>query len=932
MKLRKFVPEFVVLIYAILFLLTKNPTNQWDRVIASDGKGYYAYLTALFIYNDTDYSFIDTYEAEYYPPGKPLYKDFRYNTGHGIVNKYFQGPAILWLPFFGVGHLVASVSGYEMDGYSLPYQMAIAFAAFFYLWLALLLLRKTLRFYTHNENTIAWIIVATALATNLIYYTVNAGSQVHVFNFFLINAFVYSILAAIRSQKASYYASAAFMLGMIIISRPQNGLIVFAIPFLCGSRKAFLNLIKSIFTNKRILLFSSASLLLPLLIPVSYWYYKTGQLLVYSYGNETYDLTNPHLLNFLFSFEKGWLLYTPLCAFALFGFVYLFRKNKWEFVSLSAFLFFLVYFMSSWWIWTYTSYIGQRVMIDYYIFAAILLVYVSHWFEMRGKKHVLPLIISLFVALNVMQYFQQLNWIYPAGPVTAKSYFSNFFSFDKGTTFMIPENEISNKQVYSTDFEEDTTQFATSEFSYSSLAHTGKRVVTLESRSNEKLLFTKGLSNIQNKNPYILKLGAWFNPRLKDSTLTITLHIGTSNKKYSSTTHDLIPGLKTKKWKYSEVVVYLPYIRSVKDSLFITIQNSCSEIVLLDDLNIEFLQMKESSHHDWIPSTYDPVESARHFFTNMDIPLLSCWNNAYTLSSQKSFSGKTSSLITSASPYSVAFEQNMDSIGATDGYIRVNSMISGDKQAEIRLVFDFQNNDKSVYYKSYPIEFSGNSSEWKLSEIFREFPVARFKTNKIKIYYWYIKGTSPVYIDDIQIDIVKYKPVDRFPHSIISGIADSKILLQKCCDFESPCLPESFTIISAPDASSGKNVSRIDAQNPFSFSHIIPLKEIKNKAESFVYVTAKILSDQYTTGANLVVDFKHEGKSLSYHPAYLRWQTIKGLWQFVDFAVQIPKDITSNDTALVYFYTSETDEEFLIDDFCVSLRKSANSSALSKKR
>jgi len=156
MKLRKFVPEFVVLIFAILFLLTKNPTTQWDRVIISDGKGYYAYLSALFIYNDTDYSFIDTYEAEYYPPGKPLYKDFRYITGHGIVNKYFQGPAILWLPFFGVGHLVASVFGYTMDGYSLPYQMAIAFAAFFYLWLALLLLRKTLRFYTHNENTIAY--------------------------------------------------------------------------------------------------------------------------------------------------------------------------------------------------------------------------------------------------------------------------------------------------------------------------------------------------------------------------------------------------------------------------------------------------------------------------------------------------------------------------------------------------------------------------------------------------------------------------------------------------------------------------------------------------------------------------------------------------------------------------------------------------------
>ena len=135
MQLRKYIPELIVLVYAVLFLLTKVPSNPWDRVIVSDGKGYYSYLPALFIYHDTDFGFIDKYESDYYPAGGQLYKDFRFDTGNGIVNKYFPGPAVLWLPFFTGAHAVATIFGVPTDGYSMPYQLAIAFAAFFYFWL-----------------------------------------------------------------------------------------------------------------------------------------------------------------------------------------------------------------------------------------------------------------------------------------------------------------------------------------------------------------------------------------------------------------------------------------------------------------------------------------------------------------------------------------------------------------------------------------------------------------------------------------------------------------------------------------------------------------------------------------------------------------------------------------------------------------------------
>jgi hypothetical protein len=120
----------------------------------------------------------------------------------------------------------------------------------------------------------------------------------------------------------------------------------------------------------------------------------------------------------------------------------------------------------------------------------------------------------------------------------------------------------------------------------------------------------------------------------------------------------------------------------------------------------------------------------------------------------------------------------------------------------------------------------------------------------------------------------------------------------------------------------------INANHLFSYSHLLPLNAIKNKKDAFVYITAKINSDQYKTGVTLVADFRHNGKSASYHPAYLKGQTRKGQWNFVDFGVNVPYGITASDSVLVYFYMSKSDEELMIDDFCVSLRKPASKPSL----
>ena len=48
------------------------------------------------------------------------------------------------------------------------------------------------------------------------------------------------------------------------------------------------------------------------------WKWQTGSWVVYSYKDEGFDFMHPHFWEFLFSFQKGWLLWSPIIGIAFF--------------------------------------------------------------------------------------------------------------------------------------------------------------------------------------------------------------------------------------------------------------------------------------------------------------------------------------------------------------------------------------------------------------------------------------------------------------------------------------------------------------------------------------------------------------------------------------------------------------------------------------
>ena len=58
---------------------------------------------------------------------------------------------------------------------------------------------------------------------------------------------------------------------------------------------------------------------------------------------------------------------------SLSGFIYLFRKSKFEATTLFLFLLFITYVLSSWWSWWYGGSFSSRVYVEYLPFFALLL-------------------------------------------------------------------------------------------------------------------------------------------------------------------------------------------------------------------------------------------------------------------------------------------------------------------------------------------------------------------------------------------------------------------------------------------------------------------------------------------------------------------------------------------------------------------------------
>lgn len=391
-KLSKYSIYFCVLL-AVIFIITAKNWKHKDRIIGADVISYYAYLPATFIFNDIKLEKQETLKnGVFWPEILP--------DGTKII-KTTMGLSVLYSPFFFGAHAISKIIGLKSYGYAPIYKIGLLLSAVFYLFLGLFFLRKTLRLY-FSEKITALTIIAVTVGTNLMYYATSEAAMSHVYSFALFNIFVWATINWHKNQKLGQLVVIGLLAGLITLVRPSNITVLsFFFLYEIYSKKTFVKKLEMIFSRFYWFILMGIAFLIVWIPQMLYWKVLTGDFFFYSYTTERFFFNNPHFIDGLFSYRKGWLIYTPIMVFALLGIILLFKKLKEYSWAILVFTGLNMYIIFSWWCWWYGGSFGMRPLIDFYGMLAIPMALLFS--ELYNYRSYMIKIISGIVLLLVMQ-------------------------------------------------------------------------------------------------------------------------------------------------------------------------------------------------------------------------------------------------------------------------------------------------------------------------------------------------------------------------------------------------------------------------------------------------------------------------------------------------------------------------------------------------
>ena len=385
-------------------LLRNPPVNilNWDTF------GYYLYLPATFLHHDPsiqDISWVEEARATY-NSSSTLYQAQEQPSG-GWVLKYPMGMALLWSPFFICGHVGAIITGSPLDGFSDPYQWALIMGLLSYVLVGLLLLARVLTTF-FPEAVSAAVLALVVMGTNYVHQVFYSTGMPHVFLFTLYAGVLWH---SVQWHRDHHWADAwklAVLLALLALSRPSELVAVF-IPVLVGlpGWSQWREHVAGLWHWRKQI---STALLIALVIgslQLLYWKWLTGRFLYMSYNNpgEGFEFLHPYTWEVLFSFRKGWYIYTPIMAVATAGMLLLRRHLPALRWSIGVFFLLNLFVVSSWSCWWYADSFGQRALVQSYAVMALPLGAVLVWLRGRRPWWSIPSV-AVLLGLTAFNLFQ----------------------------------------------------------------------------------------------------------------------------------------------------------------------------------------------------------------------------------------------------------------------------------------------------------------------------------------------------------------------------------------------------------------------------------------------------------------------------------------------------------------------------------------------
>ncbi|WP_273448049.1 hypothetical protein, partial [Neolewinella agarilytica] len=417
---------------AITSLVQNDVFQGKADIVKWDGYGYYAYLPAIFVYGDVEtYAFAEDH-FENYEVSNEIYQLMEVDNGSRFPI-YNIGMAVVWTPGFLLAHGLVKATGIApADGMSFPYQLSLVITSLLVIFLGFFYLRRfLLRFYT--DQVVALVLFGIGLATNLFYYTTEGPDVTHMYLFTGYALFLYAfgrLVDSDESERGKWIIRCGLLAGLMCLIRSSE-IVLFAIPAFYGLKNRT-TLQRNFWRTLPIFGIALAVFSLQLI------YYKTGTGSWFQdgYAGLSFDWLSPHLYEGFIGYRRGWLVYTPLMAFALAGVFWLPKAWRLPFVI---FLIGNSYILFSWHIWWYGNTFGSRPVVQSYALLAFPLAALVAWVlgadagagqgrrsKAKWPKYLATGLVLAFTTLNLFQHWQYNQRILPLDFVNKTYYWQVF--------------------------------------------------------------------------------------------------------------------------------------------------------------------------------------------------------------------------------------------------------------------------------------------------------------------------------------------------------------------------------------------------------------------------------------------------------------------------------------------------------------------------
>ena len=343
------------------------------------------------------------------------------------------------------------------------------------------------------------------------------------------------------------------------------------------------------------------------MLPLIYWHHKTGHWLVYQYGSERFHFLHPYFFSILFSYNRGWFLYTPIAFVSLFGFAGLFKQGKTAFFWTVLFLLLFIYIASCWWMWYYASKCGQRIFVDIYAFTGILLFYLYRF--IRNSRFILYSVSSILILLtylNILQSYQHSQFVFPPADITKEIYWDSFFRIHKAAKSYIPENAILSTRSFFTDMEKPLEW----ENLYSirkPFGTSGKCSSMIAFKHPYSIGLFRTLAPLYTTANRVIRVSAMV---YSDGTTASTLvcEFKSDERSLSYNAFYLADYVQPCKWTPVEAAFYVPgEIPANTIARIYFFNNKGSDPLFIDDMTIDFISLKDDPDYRQLEGIILPV-------------------------------------------------------------------------------------------------------------------------------------------------------------------------------------------------------------------------------------------------------------------------------------------------------------------------------------